>query len=210
MKRLFCILAGAVALYACKEDDSEKKARLYALDDIQGFYETVSITWEGESAIDLNGDGTLSFDLLSELDGIDPNVNPAELRSEINTDAWHKDPSFDGNLALAFPIEDIYLRDGNIDYHHIRKSPIDILFRMEQIGQFRFEHFDFIGKIHEDVPKPDWGDRIGVATFEDGDVVSCNNGIITFRVKKYLVFDIATESLITGPASIVIKKIPVS
>ena len=66
MKRyILLIISLMITLCSCEKVWVED-IRLKALDSIRGYYELESATWEGKDPVDLNSDGTASYDYYDE------------------------------------------------------------------------------------------------------------------------------------------------
>lgn len=79
--KLIHIFAVVPLVCAC-EKVWEADLREKALDTIRGVYEIESAVWEGQEALDINGDGNTSFDYYSEYLSID--VGTGDFTSHIN------------------------------------------------------------------------------------------------------------------------------
>jgi len=68
MKHFFYLFICLFLLVSCSKDSDDKRTEV--INNINGKYNLSTMVWDGESAIDLNNDGTTSFDFLEELKGI--------------------------------------------------------------------------------------------------------------------------------------------
>lgn len=72
MNKLYVFAAAAVLLLPSCEKVWEADLRERALDTIRGEYEIVSAVWEEDEPIDIDGDGTASFDYFAEWNKLSP------------------------------------------------------------------------------------------------------------------------------------------
>lgn len=75
MNRIDIVFICLAALCSCEkvwEEDLQEKA----LDEIRGRYEIVSAVWEGDSPIDIDGDGNASYDYYAEWNQVDVGWHP--------------------------------------------------------------------------------------------------------------------------------------
>lgn len=66
MKRHILLIISLMATLCSCEKVWVEDIRLKALDSIRGYYELESATWEGKDPVDLNSDGTASYDYYDE------------------------------------------------------------------------------------------------------------------------------------------------
>ena len=66
INKLHTLAAVAVLLLSSCEKVWEEDLKERALDTIRGEYEIVSVVWEEDEPIDINGDGRASFDYFAE------------------------------------------------------------------------------------------------------------------------------------------------
>jgi len=83
MRRILYIIISLPAVLAC-EKVWEEDLREKALDTIRGYYEIESATWEGAAPVDINGDGSSSYDYYAEWNSVDygAGAHGASIRSE--------------------------------------------------------------------------------------------------------------------------------
>ena len=72
INKLHTLAAVAVLLLSSCEKVWEEDLKERALDTIRGEYEIVSVVWEEDEPIDINGDGTASFDYFAEWNEVSP------------------------------------------------------------------------------------------------------------------------------------------
>jgi hypothetical protein len=72
INKLHTLAAVAVVLLSSCEKVWEEDLKERALDTIRGEYEIVSVVWEEDEPIDINGDGTASFDYFAEWNEVYP------------------------------------------------------------------------------------------------------------------------------------------
>lgn len=94
MKKIYMILLCLVFLSSCEkvwvEDLKEQ-----AYDSIRGKYEIESAVWEGAEPVDIDGDGTASFDYLAEWESV-----------WSGGPGWHSVSNERGSLYIPYTIDD--------------------------------------------------------------------------------------------------------
>ena len=190
MKRILFLFAVLSLIASCKKDDSEHKAKLYALDDIEGNYRIESIIWEGGTEIDQDNDGHCSRDLMNEFRYFSW---PIGNYTQIKTQANKEKKEYGGVIYFSIPFLEIYV-DGGQPKNEFHYLDFILPFRMQGIGNFVFDHFDH-SEFRDEMDKNHYPAR---DSFRDGDVVSFENEKIQFRLKDYMVYDFSSSSYITG------------
>ena len=188
MKQIL-ILAILTLLASCKGDDNNYKAKLYALDEIEGSYITERIDWEGRIDVDLDNDGVPARELLSEFRHYEW---PLVQRCNLQTYADKNKNEYGG----AFNFFVYYLEPmGSTPILNIRTLNISLAFHLKNTDSYVFDHFDHLQY------RDNWDINQYPArdSFRDGDILSVKNGKIIFRLKEYMVYDYITSSYISAP-----------
>lgn len=149
MKRHILLIISIMLLFCSCEKVWVEDIRMKTLDTIRGYYELESATWEGEDAIDLDGDGTASYDYYDEwrriIYGIgDFGASLREGRGYIQLPKTiDSNAGWGGDVSINKSIEQINCNvsveiesdEGKLVYEF---SPIGIMVEFEQTGYGEF------------------------------------------------------------------------
>lgn len=204
MKRNIILLMGAVAIAAllcsCEKDRKLKEMLEEAHDAVYGRYELIEMKWLDNSALDLDGDGNASDNLLLEFSNLfDEHTMDFKLHdSRISTDGVmrYPDPTIEqlrrGAMSLTIPFQCIEetILNGEMFY---RTSPIFMSFGT------RYEVCDDGSYVVETI-NPNWSDSqsLDMSHLRDMIVTIPSPGRIQMDV-DCMFYDRRTEKLVSGP-----------
>lgn len=105
MNRNMLLIVSMLALCVSCEKVWEADLREKALDTIRGYYELESAIWEGTDPVDLDGDGTASYDYFKEWSRIP--VGVGYFGPALSNDGGYIDVPYitDGNASWGGPVE---------------------------------------------------------------------------------------------------------
>ena len=180
-----------VLLNSCEKEASDKYDIL--LQKYDGDYTITGMEWMSNSgevvAVDINGDGVASNDLLSEFEKIGVKLSDSHLIPNYGKRR--------GKLRAKVPIIDYYQRDDHRVFT-VNSPDCFLNFMVASPDSLAFEPFDRL----------DWPDdeRIGLRTFGGVTVVNAYPSHIDLNIERYLVYDYLSSEWVVGIVSVILSR----